>query len=188
MGAFTVVDQIWYPDVTDIDQPNVWAAHIAQSVSDGIGKRLARQELTVGLKASVDSSVYTIPYGPATLIPYSVTSGRGDFNNGFSFSAGVATCQTPGMYSVTASLGTNTAQNGAAVKVQVYKNALFIASSETTQTATVFGTAAVSCVLNCAIGDTISAKGGITAAGPSNQLNSDQTTHMSIALVQALPL
>lgn len=187
MGVLTGDLAIWTPDGADLNEPDVYLKTMAQSIQDGAGARLTLQEKAIGLKASVSTGVYTIPYGAPTTIPYAVFAGRGDFNQGFTFAAGVATVTVAGMYLVTTALGTNSAQNGAAVKVSLYKNALFIAAHEGTQGATVWGSAVVTAVLNCVPGDTISARGGITAAGPSSQTNSGETTHVSIVMVQAIP-
>lgn len=186
MGAFTVVDQIWYPDLTDIDQPNTWAAHIAQSISDGIGKRLAKQEVSVGLKASLDFQTYTIPAGnPSAVVPYVITANRGDFNNGFTLGAGTATVQTPGMYMVAASIGPSADTTGKSVKVQIEKNASFVVGSEFPGSATWIA-APATCVLNCIAGDTIRVKAGYMNSS-SGVLNNDFTSHFSIVLVQAAP-
>lgn len=187
MGFLTTKAKVWYPAITDKMQLHTLFSTMASSIENGIQPRLELQERAIGLKASVNLNAYTIPYGTPTNVPYAVSTGRGDFNQGFSFANGIATVQTAGMYLVSTSLGTSTAQNGAAVKVSLYKNSLFIAASEGSQTASTFGTTAVTAVLNCIPGDTISARGGITAAGPSAQPNSDQTTHLSVAMVQAVP-
>lgn len=188
MGFLTTKAKVWYPALTDKMQLHTLFSTLASSIENGLGPRLERQEIAVGLKVSINQGGWAIPAGGATtVVPYSMTNTRGDFNNGFSFAAGVATVQTSGMYLVTASIGpaADTSTGGKGVKISVEKNGVFVAGNEAPGAVAWLGST-VTCVVNCVPGDTIRAKAGITnATGATN--NNDNSTHMSIALVQALP-
>lgn len=186
MGALTVPNGVWYPDLTDIGQPNVWAATMAQSVDTGIGARLQKQEIAVGLKASLADSSFNFG-GVAATIPYAINSGTGDFNNGFTLAGGVATVQTKGMYVVTANLGASTGTN-TGLKVFLYQNNVNVALNEVPQNGTIWIGTTVSAVLNCVPNDTIWVKGAWTNSSPGTTTQNKQTAanYISIAMVQAV--
>lgn len=188
MGQTTANLQIWTPDEADIDAPDVYLATMSASIENGTGERLKLQEKAIGLKVSLDAAAWTIPAGnPATVVPYAVTSSRGDFNQGFTYAAGTATIVTPGMYFVTASIGPNGDTSGASkgIKIQVEKNGAFIGGNEVAG-APNWISAPVSGVVNCVAGDTLRAKAGYvnSATGIGNN---DFSSHMSIVMVQAVP-
>lgn len=187
MGLYTPNSQVWYPQTSDTAEINTLLATMASSIEEGVGARLKHQEIAVGLKASLDTGVWTLPITTPGQIPYVVSSGRGDFNNGFSFTNGTATAQTAGMYLVTASLGPAGSVNGGGIKVVIYKNGLFIAGNEVAMTTTVWVGSTATAVLNLVPGDTVHARGAITTNG-AVITNSAETTHLSVTLVQALPL
>lgn len=189
MGLYTPNSQVWYPTTADTAELNVLMATMASSIEEGVGARLAQQEIAVGLKASIADNGFSIPYGAANaaVIPYGVTASRGDFNNGFTFSGGIATIQTAGMYLVTASLGPAGATNGGGVRIQIIKGSTFIAGNEVAMGSAVWTGTTCTAVLNLVAGDTVHAKGNISTAGGA-LWNSNETTHLSITLVQALPL
>jgi hypothetical protein len=189
VGAYTPESQVWYPDITDTAKLNTLLATMASSIEEGIGKRLKLQEVAVGLKASIGDNGWNIPYGGANaaVIPYAITTSRGDFNNGFTFAGGIATVQTAGMYLVTASCGPLGATNGAGIRVQIVKGSTFIAGNEVAMGPTVWVGSTCTTVLNLVPGDTVHAKANISTTGGAMP-NSGDTTHVSITLVQALPL
>ena len=188
MGQTTTNLQIWTPDTSDKHKLDVVLATMAASLENGVGPRLQLQEMAIGLKVSLDAGAWTIPAGsPATVIPYAVTASRGDFNKGFTYSAGMATIVTPGMYFVTASIGPNGDTSGSSkgIKIQVEKNGAFIGGNEVAG-APNWISSPVSAVVNCIAGDTIRAKAGYvnSATGIGNN---DFSSHMSIVMVQAVP-
>lgn len=189
MGLYTPNAQVWYPQTSDTAEINTLLATLASSIEEGVGARLAHQEIAVGLKASLGDSGWTIPYGGtnAAVIPYTVSGSRGDFNNGFTFSNGIATVQTAGMYLVSASIGPMGANNGGGVRVQIVKGSTFIAGNEVAMGPVVWTGTTCTAVLNLVPGDTVHAKGNLSTAGGTLP-NSGDTTHLSITLVQALPL
>lgn len=160
-------------------------------MEDGIGERLRLQEIAVGLKASIGT--YTIPHvpnpgTPTAVLPFTVTAGRGDFNQGFTFSGGVATVQTAGMYIVTAGVGPNGASANHGFKLRIRQNSTAIITTETAMDASIWVSGAISSVVNCVVGDTISVLASITGATPSTWTASQDATYLSIAMVQAVPV
>lgn len=187
MGQFTTNGQIWYPDTADTAELNTLLATMASSLEDGLTPRLAHQELARGLKASVPDATFSLPAIGETTIPYTVTAGNGDFNNGFTLAGGIATVGTAGMYLLTASIGAETG-TGTGLKIHLYKNAILTAIAEVPQSGSVWVNAQATCVVNCVAGDTLQAKGKWTSGSGSVTLKQNATNYISIAMVQATPL
>lgn len=191
MGNVTSDLLVWTPDEADTSKPNVYLATMSASLEDGVGERLRLQEIAVGLKASIGT--YTIPHVPnpgvpTAVIPFTVTAGRGDFNNGLTFSGGVATVQTPGMYIVTAGVGPNGSSGSNGFKIRIRKNTTAIITSETAMHGTIWVSGSVSSVVNCVEGDTISVLASITGSAVNSFVASQDATYLSIAMVQAVPV
>ena len=189
MGAYTPKAKVWYPGTNDTAKINTLMSTMASSIENGIGARLAQQEIAVGLKASVHA--WAIPNGSnfgASAVPYVVNASDMNFNSGFTFANGIATVKTAGMYYVTASLGPQGTATNCGAKIGIYKGGTMFAQSEVPFSGSVWVNAQAGCVVNCAAGDTLSARATITGS-PSTTYNSNGvTTYLSIALVQALPL
>lgn len=189
MGQTTPNLQIWTPDRDDLNEPDVYLATMAASIENGTGERLKLQEIAVGLKVSLNGNQWQIPSGnnATTVVPYTVTPNRGDFNQGFTFASGTATVQTSGMYLLTASIGpaADTSAGGKGVKIIVEKNGLFVAGNELPGAVAWIGSS-VSVVVNCVTGDTLRAKATITGATGTTP-NNDNSSYMSIAMIQAVP-
>ncbi len=184
MGAFTAVDQLWYPDVTDIDQPNVWAAHMMQSISDGMGKRLAQQELAIGLKGGL-ASVVTLSTTYA-IMPIVINAANGNFAQGLTISGGIVTVVTPGMYYISGALGIFNS-SGHSSKIQLRKNGSAIVGDEQASQAAYYQASKASTVVNCVAGDTL-AMYGADGVGGTTTSTATELTHFTVALIQALPL
>lgn len=189
MGAYTPNSQVWYPDGTDTAELNTLLATVASSIENGIGARLAQQEIAVGAKLNAPLS-YVIPSGTgfvnSTTVPYSNDGALGAFNNGLSVTGGVVTIATPGMYIVTASLGgLNTASRS--VVNYLCKNGAYVASAEVPTNTTVYVSSQSNCVLNLIAGDTVSVRarssGGTLAIAQNPELS-----YLTLAMVQAAPL
>lgn len=188
MGFLTTKAKVWYPALTDKMQLHTLFSTLASSIENGIGPRLELQEKAIGLKASVGNGNWNLPATTPTTIPYTVSGINGDFNNGFTFAGGTATVQTPGMYLVTATVGTQGGVTGRGMKVQVMWKGVFIAGTETAQLDGIWGSTMTTVVLNCQAGDTISARAAVTGPGAAAMPNNGESCHMSITLVQALPV
>ena len=162
--ANTVPDGIYYPDSNTLMNFDAILATMASSIQNGIGKRLALQEIAVGLKASLQG--WTIPKSNNAIIvvPYVISSGLADFNQGFTFQNGIASVQTAGMYLVTASVGPAfpDSSGNAGTKVNILKNNVVFAASEVPLSGVVWTNAQATSVINCVPGDTISVKASQT--------------------------
>jgi hypothetical protein len=182
MGAYTSPNQVWYPDLTDIGQLNTLLATLAQSVDAGIGARLQKQEIAVGLKAGLASAVtLTTTF---TLMPMVITSNNACFNKGFNFAGGVATVVTPGMYMVSAGIGV-TNQAGSSSKMSLRLNGVSVVEDEQSSSGTIYQASKNVSVVNCVAGDTISLYGSCGSATIPTSANL-ALTHLSIAMVQAV--
>lgn len=185
--ANTSPDGIYYPDSNTLMNFDAILATMASSIQNGIGKRLALQEIAVGLKASVQGWVIPKGNSATTVVPYIISTGLADFNQGFTFQNGIATVQTAGMYLVTASLGPSGSATSGGAKVNILKNSIMFASSEVPFSSTVWINSQATSVINCVPGDTISVKGTLTGPPSSTHITEATTTYMSIAMVQAIP-
>ena len=190
MGAYTPKAKVWYPDTNDTAKINTLMSTMASSIENGIGSRLAQQEIAVGLKASLTD--WQIPNGnnyPAGFVPYVVNSSDMNFNNGFDFSNGIATIKTAGMYFITASIGPQGSATNCGIAIAIHKNGSIFAKSEVPFSGSVWVNTQANCVVNCVAGDTLAAKATVTGA-PSTTYKSagSGVTYLSISLVQALPL
>lgn len=194
MGALTPIDKVYYPDKTDIDQPNVYLATMAQSIEDGIGARLRQQEVAVGLKAGIAPGT-GIPVNDV-IAPFTIRSDNGGFNEGFDLAGGIATVKTKGLYIIAASAGINPSENIPAnvsrtVSVTVYKGTTPLAGAEVLSSVNYYQSAAATTVISCVPGDTLHIKwhsaGPWGVTGNAQMANSSVLTYLSIALVQALP-
>lgn len=186
MGLYTTLAQVWYPDETDTAEFNTLLGTMASSIENGIQPRLAKQELSIGLKASV--SGWTIPAtNTYTTVPVSVTASFADFNKGFSLASGIATCNTGGMYVVTASLAPgnpDSAGGGASCKAGIAKNGSLVSSTEVGFSTVTWINAQSSCVINCVPGDTIQMQGTLAGSPGAVHTSYQQGTYLSIAMVQ----
>lgn len=189
MGAYTVPNGVWYPDLTEIDQPNVWMATHAASVDQGIGVRLQKQEIAVGAKLSTNAAI-ALTTSP-TIVPmavYDATSG--DFNNGMTLAGGVLTVQTKGMYVVSASLGVqpNAVGTTRSAVNTLRKNANVVSYSEVPLSTVYSISSLCTTVMNCVPGDTISMYGNVgggTASGSQTNM-AGYLSYFTAAMVQAV--
>ena len=105
MGNVTEKDAIWTPDEDDKLDPEVWSAMMADSISQGIGKRVAKQEARAGACISL-SAEFSVP-STDTLFPLEVSTGYAysyaNFVEGMTLSAGVLQVVTSGLYLLSSS-------------------------------------------------------------------------------------
>ena len=192
--ATTELDGVYFPELDDIDQPNVYLATMAQSIEAGIGARLRQQEVAVGLKAGIAPGT-GIPVTDA-IAPFVIRSANEGFNQGFDLSAGVATVQTKGLYIVAGSVGINpvglaSGNVNRTAALTLIKNTTPLAGSEVMSVSQYYQNAAATTIISCVPGDTISVRwhsagpAGVTA--PASLANDSTLTYLSIALIQALP-
>lgn len=187
--ALTPVDKVYYAEPTTPAKLDTITATMASSIENGIGKRLALQEIAVGCKLGMDTT-YQIPGGhnfyDAGIVPVKVVSGFGSFNQGMTVNNGIVTVNTPGMYIVTSSIGIGIG-GGRSIVINLYQNSVMVAGSEQ-PTAASFINAQSNSVLQCKAGDTIYMKARAGAGTtPVTSAANFELTYLSVAMVQALP-
>lgn len=183
MGGMTVKHAVWYPDLTDVDQPNVWAATMAQSVADGIGDRLELQEKAVGLKAGL-SSQFTLTT-TAQILPMVIKATDGSFKEGFDISGGIATVTVKGMYLISGALGIQPA-SGTTTAMGLWKGTSSIIGDEQVSSPTFYQGSKATTIVNCIPGDTLYMKGRC-AANTVLTAAAQDLTHFTVAMIQAVP-
>lgn len=187
MGALTPIDKVWYPDETDLDQPNVYMATHSQSIEEGIGARLRKQEQFIGFMGHLPKQVYPnlangTAYGP---LPFQTIQGSGSFNQGMQVAGGVVTAPMAGLYSIT--LSTTITNISAEFATRLYQNQTQVWKGYTQATTGSFGYNTGSVVVKCEAGDTISAKITVYASNNLGKVsNNDYVDNvLSIAMLKA---
>lgn len=182
--ANTIPDGIYYPEsITNMELDTILAT-MASSIQNGIGKRLKHQEIAVGLKAGLASQVLLSP--TQQTMPVVVNNANGNFAQGMTVTSGVVTVATAGMYLVSAALGIQPA-SGTTSAIRIYKNATVIIGDEQLASGAFYQVSKGTAIINCVPGDTIKMTGGC-ASGTVNTAADFALTHLSVAMVQALPL
>lgn len=108
-------DGIWTPDEDDTLEPDVWSAAMAESIKQGLGKRVKLQETRVSLRATAPEVFDVVSAGPSD--PYAtvpltigpVTNSRlpdpdfagGNHADGIDIAGNYATILTSGLYTIT---------------------------------------------------------------------------------------
>lgn len=183
MGAFTPIDEVWYPDEDDTAEQNVNMATMASSIEEGIGARLRAQETFLGLFATRPTG-QTLTRQALTTIGFGLNSSQ-CFNTGFTFSNGIITIDTPGLYYVGVNVVINIPDGYGEVCIvksgtEYGKVLQFRASSNNVGLAT-------SSVVNCVAGDTIWCRTYIDSSTDANfNTNSPTFNTLSVSLLKAL--
>jgi hypothetical protein len=90
-------DGIWTPDESDNLDPEVWSAAMGDSISQGIGLRLANQELDLGVSLNVAEGNHApVAMDVTTTVPFTVCPGG--FATGMTVAGGVVTIEQDGLY------------------------------------------------------------------------------------------
>lgn len=201
MGALTAQDAVWYADGTDLGAIDVITATMAQSISDGIGTRLRKQENLVGAKLGISGTV------PSTtsraIVPFSNIGVSEGFVSGYTaasgttpasgiqLSGGTLTFWTPGQYLVSAQLGfmpnTTYSSNRSGV-CWVYHNGTIIAYAEAAMSGIYSASVGPAPQLvNVLAGDTIFVQSSV-GYGQTDGItlnNAAYITYFSVALIKA---
>lgn len=189
MGFYTPNAQVWYPAPTDTGQLDTLLATMASSIENGIQPRLAKQELTKSLLATVlQGSTWGLANGVEATMPFTVNAGN--YNNGMNHSGStyITTIETPGLYNVSVSCLAQISSGY--VDLRLYKNAGVIGRSlgASTSAGGGFAPASVSQVMQYAAGDTIKSTITVNGVAASASIHTGQATYnvLSITLVKAL--
>src|SRR5437867_3140208 len=99
-------DGIATPDDANAVDPSIWSAAMADSISNGIGQRLAKQEAKAGAKVSISEPMnitlagVTFPVGVSTAYEYSY----GNYITDLGLGGGVLHINTGGLYFIIGSV------------------------------------------------------------------------------------
>lgn len=129
MGNVTSDLLIWTPDENDTAEPDIYLATMAQSLEDGAGERLRKQESFIGVNLSV-SGAFTAD-GTIRQIPFAVVNSY-NYNEGMTVSGGQVTVPMDGIYTVQVVanyLGANT--TAGRINTYLYLNGTSIQFSST---------------------------------------------------------
>lgn len=108
MGNVTTDLQVWTPDELDLGEPDVYLATMAQSMEDGIGVRLRKQEEPIACQVSLsaDQGIST-----GFNVQYSLNTGP-TFNSGLTVNAsGSITLTRAGVYLLATNVYTDQASS-----------------------------------------------------------------------------
>lgn len=97
MGNITSDLLIWTPDENDTAEPDVYLATMAQSLEDGVGARLRKQESFIGCNLGLSTSFAA--GGTIAQVPFGVVH-PWNFNEGMTVSGGQVTVPMNGIYTV----------------------------------------------------------------------------------------
>jgi hypothetical protein len=193
----TNADGIVTPDEEDLDQPDVYLAAMADSISNGIGTRLAAQEKQIGLKASLPPTFQLNAWptpGPG-ILPFAIGAdatatypnthnyiqGVGDF------AGGIVTIQTQGIYNIFASVGVEK-NAGRSVAIGVCVNGSVIASAENMASADFYASANVGVPALLMPNDTVYVLGHSAGGSTAQPIAGDNTkTYFAISLQTPIP-
>jgi hypothetical protein len=192
MGALTVPNGVWYPDLTDVGQPNVWASTMAQSIDTSIGVRLQKQELTQSLVANLAAN-QSFVNNTGQSVNFTINAGVG-FNNGMTIGGGRITITQAGLYFFSANvLGTSTSlasQGFLQTQIRKNTNVVFangitnLSSNGTSNVATTSMSGVMQCVANDVI-DVFANFQGSTAGTLSLSAGGGLYNILSAALLKA---
>lgn len=191
---------IWTPDEEDNLDPEVWSQAMADSIMNGIGERVKRQERFEGAFLNIQDA-YTIPNGmpgaDQVPLPYQVGGGVCFLKGDMTLSGGVLKVAHAGLYTVTGMMHAympSTASN-AYLELTLFKNGSRHGQDEAFKdsgapTDRALPSLQVTTVMNCAEGDTIWASGfqffGDTTQGaPRLNVNFELFNTLSVAMTQA---
>lgn len=172
---------IWTPDEGDNLNPEVWSSAMADSIQNGIGDRLTRQEQAIGLKAGIAQDT-RVKFQDNVIAPYAILgNGTSNFNQGMKFDGGVATVEVAGMYLITAAAALSywgpgpdsTPENqNRSIALQIKHNGGDLVDCEVESSQVNWQTAQANAVVLCAVGDALWVNW--YSAGPGG--NPDPTT------------
>lgn len=186
---------IWTPDEGDNLDPEVWSATMADSIMNGIGERLSRQERFEGAYLNIQDP-FTLTAGPPghaqVPLPFIVGQNVNYIEGDMTLTAGVITVAHDGLYSVNGSIA---AYIGTPVENEYLELTLF-RNGDRYKQVEVFDdntdhplTLDCSTVMKCIAGDTIWASGcqyfGDYDNPPTLNVNWTLFNTLTVTLVQA---
>lgn len=191
MGNVTA-DGIWTPDEEDNLDPDVWSQQMAESITQGIGRRVARQEKFVGAFLNI-ANPFTLTAGEPghtqVPLPYEVASDV-CYVRDMELSNGTLKVPTSGLYSVSADF-TARASSGY-LEITLFKNGSRHGQQLVKADGNPYGQSLPkSATMECVAGDIIWASGcqyfGDYSNPPTLNVDFHLFSTLSVALVQAFP-
>lgn len=158
MGNITDDLLIWTPDDQDTAEPDVYLATMAQSLEDGVGERLRKQERSASLLANLPANQNFTVGTPAT-VNFTINAAVG-YNDEMTLTGGKVKVTEAGVYFFSANvLGAVAGTSGTGfMQMQIRKNTKVISNSITLMMyngGSVIATATGSTVTTCAVDDLI---------------------------------
>lgn len=158
------VDGIWTPDEEDTLEPDVWSQQMGESISQGLGLRVKKQETRAGLRATIrntfDLTGYmTLPITVNKSFRYSELN----FIQNLELTQGVIKIKTSGLYFISGSLTMTFGVAGVPIDFSIGVNGqvLSVTPFETSATSWTGGT--LTNIVYLTAGDTVYLRAGIGA-------------------------
>jgi hypothetical protein len=188
-------DGIVTPDEENNVDPDVWSAAMADSISEGIGVRLKKQETAIGLKAGIAAGT-TAAYASGLIAPYEILTSDGCFTEGLTLTGGIATVAVEGMYLLSASASLESVANASSndqrtIALQIFKNTSQLTGAEVSSTTGHWATASATTIVRCVPGDTLHVEwysaGPVAGEGEGTLSPNTAMNSLSIVLVTPTP-
>lgn len=157
MGSVTSDLLIWTPDEYDTAEPDVYLATMAQSIEEGAGTRLRKQERTASMLANLTAN-QTFAVGTPQTVNFTISTTG--YNDGMTLTAGKVKITEAGVYYFSTNvLGAVPGTVGTGfIQAQIRKNGKVIGNAITLMMnngGSTIATAAGSTVSKCAVDDLI---------------------------------
>lgn len=189
-------DGIVTPDEDDLDDPAAYLAAMADSISNGIGTRLAGQEKQIGLKASL-APTYQLPAWPTpgpAILPFGIGAdatatypNTHNYIQGCTITSGAVTIQTQGVYNIFASVGVEK-NPGRSVAIGICINGSVVMSAENDASSSFYASAFCGGGVLLVPNDVVYVLGHSAGGTDPQPIAGDNTkTYLSISLQTPIP-
>lgn len=159
----TTASGIVTPDEDDLDQPDVYLSAMADSIENGIGARLSRQELTAGAYMCIQTAMHfngIQPGGNVSWLGFNLGTSECWVNGMTPNTDGSLTVITPGTYTVTvqtvASIG-DSGDGQSYLETKIYRNLVGLGQNPVWHSGALWLSNTVSATFPCAANDQIRA-------------------------------
>lgn len=191
--------EIWTPDENDNLDPEVWSAAMAQSIEDGLGQRVAKQERFEGAFLNIQDPFTMTAGDPGHTqvpLPFEVGAGVCYVSGDMTLNGGYLKVVHPGLYTVAVTISGRMASTdpNAYLELTAFKNGSRHGQDVTFKdsgapSGRALPSLQVSTVMKCVEGDVIWASGaqyfGDYAQKPTLNVDFNLFNTMSVALTQA---
>lgn len=184
MGNVTADLLIWTPDEDDTSEPNVYLATLAQSLEDGVGERLRKQEDFIGCSLGL-SAVHTAS-GTLSQVPFAAVQ-TWNYNDGMTVSGGTVTVPIDGYYNVNVVanyLGTTTTPPRINTYLYLGSSAIQFSATYGNTTTSRYANASMSNTFKLTAGQTLAVK--VSTGDANANLQAGGGSGFSVVLVKPL--